>query len=514
MLRCRNDLVLEMFAYCLMKYQIDSFTLDVKARTLSDNNSHKNIRPKTLAVLLYLAKKSGVIVSKQELLAEIWDDVNVDDGVIFQSVREIRQLFANTQIIQNHPRKGYEFTSEIALISQSKALPINRFFSSKKYLLSFSITLILVLAMLFSYVDLNNVNDEGNTAYQQKIVILPMKNHVHYGENVWLYLGGMEQLTVKLKGLPSSIFVYQATNILRLMHMAGLEREFSSADIGKMFDASGATLIVETDIHGNAFDYKLIYKFHLDNDIKQGVILDTSINGALTKLSEKISRFINQPLRKSAELPNTEFSDALFAEAMISYESDWLISISFFESYLALNPESVTALIYLSKLYLWSDRVEQALALTSKATEYAKESKNIAHISLIQGRIAAKQKKWQQAHKFYQQAASIVENTNDWFLKASIAEAQGLAYFAQGLFDNSIQSFNKALSFYQIIQGPIGINSTLLSLANVLSKQGKQKEAKEYYFQAKQNIEAIELDFLYSKLAEFESNNSETIGNN
>ena len=51
-----------------MKYQIDDFILDAKARTLSDINQQQNVRPKTLAVLLYLAQRSGNIISKQELL--------------------------------------------------------------------------------------------------------------------------------------------------------------------------------------------------------------------------------------------------------------------------------------------------------------------------------------------------------------------------------------------------------------------------------------------------------------
>jgi len=296
--------------------------------------------------------------------------------------------------------------------------------------------------------------------------------------------------------------------------LAGLERNLSAADIGKIFNISGATVIVETEVHGNAFDYKLVYKLHLENDIKQGVILNTSINGALTKLSEKISTFINQPLRKSEELPNSEFSDALFAQAMISYESDWKTSISFFESYLALNPNSTVALIYLSKLYLWNDRVEEASARISKAAELAKEPKQLAHINLIKGRIAAKLKQWPQADKLYQQATYALENTTDWFLKASIAEAQGVTYLEQKLFNKSVQSFNTALSFYQIIQSPIGINSSLLSLAKVASKQGHPKKAMKYYWQAKQNIDAIKLDFLYSKLEAFENKHSDIINSN
>ena len=483
----------------LMKYQIGSFILDTRARTLSDQDSCQNIRPKTLSLLLYFTQRSGKTISKQELLDNIWDDVNVDDGVVFQSVREIRQLFSDPKIIQNHPRKGYEFTIETHCFNQeSKSISVVNTWS--KYFLPFAL-MVIIVALLF----LLNRTENIAVKYEQNIVVLPIKNHIPYAENEWIYLGGMEQFIAKLKGLPSEIFVHQGTYIPRLMHVAGLERNFESADVDKIFNTSGATLVVETEIHGNVSDYKLVYKFHLVNSVKQGVILNTSINGALTALSKKLANFINYPLKVSENIPLNEFSDALFAEAMISYESDWHTSISFFESYLTLNPNSVIAMIYLSKLYLWNDKIEQATILINKASKLTKEdSQEIAQISLIKGRIAAKKRNWQQAMNLYEQAARTIKNHHNWFLKASIAEEQGLAYIEQKLLNKSLQSFNLALSFYQIIQSPIGINSTQLHLADVLFQQGNTDEATRAYLQAKHDIQRLELEFLYSMLAGYE----------
>ena len=483
----------------LMKYQIGTFILDTRARTLSDQDSCQNIRPKTLSLLLYFTQRAGKTISKQELLDNIWDDVNVDDGVVFQSVREIRQLFSDPKIIQNYPRKGYEFTVQAHNLNQKNKISKTKL-AFLKYLLP-SALIILIAILLFPL----NVSENVDIKYEQNIVVLPIKNHVPYAENDWIYLGGMEQFIAKLKGLPDKIFVHQGTYIPRLMHIAGLERNFKSADVSKIFNTSGATVVVETEIHGNVSDYKLVYKFHLPNSVKQGVILDTSINGALTTLSNKLADFINYPLKVSKNMPLKEFSDALFAEAMISYESDWHTSISFFESYLALNPNSVIAMIYLSKLYLWDDRIEQATHLINKASTLTHGNvQEVAYISLVKGRIAAKQKDWQQAMDLYQHAAKTIESHLDWFLKASIAEEQGLAYIEQNQLKKSLQSFNLALSFYQIIQSPIGINSTQLHLADVLFQQGNIDEAIRAYLKAKQDIQRLKLEFLYSMLNNYE----------
>ncbi|PCI62346.1 MAG: hypothetical protein COB35_03895 [Gammaproteobacteria bacterium] len=382
----------------LMKYQIDEFVLDVQTRTLSAKDSCQNIRPKTLEVLLYLAQRAGQIISKKELLENIWDDVKVDDGVVFQSIRDIRQLFSNPQIIQNYPRKGYQFTVQIYPLTWGKK-HLNKVLSVPyiKWLKCFFIiALILLVVWLLKSFDETDHND---IKYKQRIVVLPIKNNIAYTENRWLYLGGMEQLIAKLSNLPSSIFVYQGIYIPRLMHNAGLKRTFNSSEINKIFNVSGATLIVETEMHGNVSDYKLVYKLHLANDVKQGVILDSSIDGALTTLAKKIISFIKQPLPINGNIvAKKTFNDALLAEAMISYESDWKTSISFFESYLTLNPDSVIALIYLSKLYLWNEQIDRAARLTAKAMVLINDDRQeMARIKLLKGRISAKQKRWSQA---------------------------------------------------------------------------------------------------------------------
>jgi len=484
-----------------MKYQVDTFVLDIQARTLSANDNCQNIRPKTLEVLLYLANRTGDIISKQELLDSIWHDVTVDDGVIFQSIREIRKLFGHAKIIQNFPRKGYQFTAQLEPIkhnSPSKQRRLSTSLLLKYYIAAIALIFVTLVTIFFS-----NKNN-ADVPFEQSILVLPIKNSIPYGENDWIYLGAMEQLIAKLKDLPSSMFIYQGTYIPHLMHTVGLDRKFSSNDVAKIFKVSGATLIVETEIFGDVSDYKLVYKFHVVNDVKQGVILDTSINGALVILSKKMIEFINHPLKSSAYKPINEFNNALFAKAMISYESDWHTSISFFESYLTLNPDSVIAIIYLTKLYLWDNQIENANNLLEKSAKLRiTEPLDVANIELLKGRIAAKQQDFQQALQHYNQVTNITDKHQDWFLKASVAKAQGLVYLEQKKLKKSLTAFTASLSSYQIIQSQIGLNATRLHLAEVLFLQGNIEQAQEYFAKAEKAIKSIKLEFLYSMLEQY-----------
>ncbi|HET9958949.1 MAG TPA: AAA family ATPase [Polyangiaceae bacterium] len=76
------------------------------------------VRPKTFAVLWYLISHSQRLVTKEELLNEVWGAVNVGDGVLKTSLKEIRQALADSV---THPRfvetahgRGYRFIAAIA----------------------------------------------------------------------------------------------------------------------------------------------------------------------------------------------------------------------------------------------------------------------------------------------------------------------------------------------------------------------------------------------------------------
>ena len=67
----------------MSRYLINGFTLDPKQRVIHGPTGEQAIRPKTLALLLFLIEHRHVICSKDTLLEKVWEDVHVNDGVIF-----------------------------------------------------------------------------------------------------------------------------------------------------------------------------------------------------------------------------------------------------------------------------------------------------------------------------------------------------------------------------------------------------------------------------------------------
>jgi DNA-binding winged helix-turn-helix (wHTH) protein len=476
-----------------MKYKLgNNVILDTHSRTLSsDNGESKTIRPKTLQLLLYLAQRKGTIIPKQELLDNVWDDVKVDEGVIFQSIAELRKLLGNNDAILNYPRRGYEFTEELVPFDISKKV------ATKPYLYALVACMVLGLLGIIYFVSMNSASPR----YEHHVAVLPVKNHVPFSQDEWVSLGGMEQMITRLQGLSDSVYVYQSEDIPRFMHQAGLNNDFVDADVTRIFNVSGASLIIETDIYGGVHNYNLVYKLHVSNDVKQGSIFATSIETALEKLSNKIAEFVAHPLMRAEDAPAKEFSDALFAQAIVSYESDWKSSISFFESYLALNPESLIANIYLARLYIWQNRVNDAEQIIARTKSLSTTDQRLSSLArLVEGQLAAAQTRWQDALSLYETALNALEANEDWSLKADILFHKARAFEANNQDEPAINALNQALSFYQVINSPIGTNSTRIHLARLMRKKGEFAIAKQLFSSAKKEIQTGELTFLYALL--------------
>jgi DNA-binding winged helix-turn-helix (wHTH) protein len=71
------------------------------------------LRPKSLALLRYLAERPGRLVSKEELLKSVWSGRVVGQDGIRVCVREIRAALGDDpempQYLETVPGKGYRF---------------------------------------------------------------------------------------------------------------------------------------------------------------------------------------------------------------------------------------------------------------------------------------------------------------------------------------------------------------------------------------------------------------------
>ena len=90
------------------------FHLDLAAGRLRRGCEVIALPPKAFAVLRYLAERPGQLVSKKELLREIWPHVHVGEEVLKVTMAGIRKAladpFKDSRFIETAYRRGYRFT--------------------------------------------------------------------------------------------------------------------------------------------------------------------------------------------------------------------------------------------------------------------------------------------------------------------------------------------------------------------------------------------------------------------
>ncbi len=86
-------------------------TLDFAKGRLFHGAVEVALRPKALGLLIYLAKASGRVVPKDELISALWPDVAVTDDSLVQCVHEVRQALGPSaaKLLRTVPRRGYLF---------------------------------------------------------------------------------------------------------------------------------------------------------------------------------------------------------------------------------------------------------------------------------------------------------------------------------------------------------------------------------------------------------------------
>lgn len=92
-------------------FHFAGFTLDTGKGLLNHGAVPCELRAKSFALLSYLASHAGRVLSKDELLNAVWNDVTVTEDSLTQCIRDIRLALGEEgrSLIRTLPRRGYMF---------------------------------------------------------------------------------------------------------------------------------------------------------------------------------------------------------------------------------------------------------------------------------------------------------------------------------------------------------------------------------------------------------------------
>ena len=103
-------------------YEFGPFRVDPEKQILLRGSQPVAITPKTFDTLLILVRHSREVVSKNDLMNELWPDAFVEEANLSQNIFMLRRVLGDTpedrRYIVTLPGKGYRFVADVRTINQ------------------------------------------------------------------------------------------------------------------------------------------------------------------------------------------------------------------------------------------------------------------------------------------------------------------------------------------------------------------------------------------------------------
>lgn len=104
-------------------YEIGPFRLDAAKRLLLRGVETVSLTPKCLEILLALVESSGEVVSKDELMKQVWPDSFVEEGNLTYNISILRKALGERagehHYIVTAPGQGYRFIADVRDVSDA-----------------------------------------------------------------------------------------------------------------------------------------------------------------------------------------------------------------------------------------------------------------------------------------------------------------------------------------------------------------------------------------------------------
>ena len=105
-------------------YEFGPFHMDPDKQVLLRGHEPVSVTPKAFETLLALVRRSRDVVSKEELLKEVWPDSIVEESNLSQNIFLLRKALGDTaenrQYIVTLPGRGYRFAATVRTITEQE----------------------------------------------------------------------------------------------------------------------------------------------------------------------------------------------------------------------------------------------------------------------------------------------------------------------------------------------------------------------------------------------------------
>ncbi len=216
---------------------------DPVARELKEaDGTTIDLRRQSIDVLAYLAERQSRIVTKEELVSDIWSDVAVTDDSLVQCIGDIRRALGpeGRDCIQTVRRRGYRL---VPTGGQPEVEGPSLSYSTRKNPLSGALVFGAILG-LAAFVGFDQLDDrvgpeEANAPNPPVIAVLPFSNHEEDPEQQYFVDGLTEDIATDLSRV-SGLSMISSASTFAIRDSEGTPIELAR-DLGADYVLTGST---------------------------------------------------------------------------------------------------------------------------------------------------------------------------------------------------------------------------------------------------------------------------------
>lgn len=104
-------------------YRFSNCYLNLTERRILKNGKFLELTPKTFDVIRLLVEKCGEVVTKDEILGEVWNGSFVEEGNLAVHISKLRRLLDSSKtepFIETVQGSGYRFVSSVKAVSDEE----------------------------------------------------------------------------------------------------------------------------------------------------------------------------------------------------------------------------------------------------------------------------------------------------------------------------------------------------------------------------------------------------------
>ncbi|MEL7296604.1 MAG: winged helix-turn-helix domain-containing protein [Pseudomonadota bacterium] len=338
-------------------FSIGDWTVFPMEGRIQDGDVERRLQPKSMDVLVALAKANGQVVSRDSLLSDIWSGRAMTDEPLTRCIGELRKALndskAQPRYIQTIPKRGYRLMAEIIPSSEPKTpiedQPANQR-STKNWTLAGCILMtVIVAALLFD----RHKPESRFAPPKWSVAVLPFDDVSANSDHEFLADGVADQILELLAGVPglrltsrSSSFYFknkptQIPDIAQALNVAFvLEGSVRVSDTRVRITTNLVDAVADTPVWTESFDRPLKDIFDIQDEIAAAV----SRNVRIAMQSESPS-----------SRPTDPVAYALFLQARQLHQQPagdgFQRAFEFYQGALAIDPQYLPAWVWLAALY-------------------------------------------------------------------------------------------------------------------------------------------------------------------